>query len=521
MSWPFSQRVLETTSELLAERTRLRTGSTRRVNREQALRHSAAWACLRLRADLISTMPVDVFRRVAGVQVEQTKPPVLVEPGGRKVRMTEWMYSTQFDLDSCGNTVGIITARDGLGLPARIELQNIDDVTFIGKGPELTKVRIGGTEYEPEQIWHEKQFTVSGVPIGLSPIAYAALTLDAALSAKEFAAAWFSNSTMPGGHLKNVAKTLDRKEAIRVKSAFKGAVEAGDVWVSGKDWEFNMLSAKASESQFLETQSASVPDICRFLGVPGDMIDAEVSSGTVTYANVTQRNLQLLIMNIGPAIVRREEALSYGLLPQPRYVKLNTSALLRMDVKSRYEAHKVAIDSRIYPPSRALDMENMAPLTPEEVAEFATLFPTKVPATPAPAQNEQAELLATVRSALERELSAPVVNVHLAERETSIHNHMPGTTVENHVDVQPAEVRAPDVHVDVAPADVVVREVSTPEVIVNVAGPEVPITVEPTPVEIRNDVTVQPADVEVLPTEPKTRTIERDALGNIVAVHEE
>lgn len=376
MTWPFSQRGI-TASELLEERTLLRSGSSARVSRDQALRNSAAWACLRLRADLISTMPVDVYRRMNGVQVEQSKPPVMITPGGKEVRWMQHMYSTQVDLDSVGNTVGVITAIDGLGLPARIELANMDEVTFIGKGSKITKYRIGSTEYDPPQIWHEKQFTVSGVPVGLSPIAYAALTLQTSLSAQQFAHDWFTNSTTPGGHLKNTAKVLKRPEAARVKESFKSAISTGDLWVSGNDWEYNTLAAKASESQFLETQKASVADICRYLGVPGDMIDAETATGAITYANVTQRNLQLLIMNIGPAIARREEAISAGMLPQPRYIKLNTSALLRMDIKSRYDAHKVAIDARIYPPSRALDMENMAPLTPEEKAEFAELFPAK------------------------------------------------------------------------------------------------------------------------------------------------
>lgn len=384
MGWPFTNREVTATTAL-AERTAGRTRATHKtVSRNAALHHSAVWACLRLRADLISTMPVDVFRRIGGVQVEQNKPPVLTTPGGTNVRWTEWAYSTQFDLDSVGNAAGLITAYDGLGLPARVELFNIDDVTFIGRGGTVTKVRVGAEEYSYDQIWHEKQFTVGGCGVGLSPIAYAAMSINGYLSAQDFAADWFSNSTMPGGHLKNTAKTLDKAAARAAKESFKDSVASGDVWVSGNDWEYSMLSAKASESQFIEQQEFSVADVCRFFGVPADLIDAAAGGSSITYANITQRNLQLLIMNIGPAIARREEALSWGFLPRPRYLKLNTSALLRMDPKSRLESHKVAIDSRIYPPSRALDLENMPPLTPDEEAEFARLFPTKAstPATP-------------------------------------------------------------------------------------------------------------------------------------------
>lgn len=381
MTWPFGkqERFLNATDLVMRERMG-RSGKGSHVSRKEAMSHSAVWASLRLRADLISSMPVDIFRRVDGVQVEISKPPVFLEPGGPSLRWKEFVYSTQVDLDSAGNTVGIITARDSYRIPQRIELVSIDDVTFKGKGANLEAVRIGRTDYDPTDVWHEKQFTMSGLPIGLSPIAYAAKTLNAYLTAQQFAADWFGNGTVPGGHLKNVAKALDKNEAASIKANFKASVETGDVWVSGNDWEFNMLAAKASESQFIEQMQFSLADATRFLGVPGDVIDVAMQGQSITYANISQRNLQLLIMNLGPAIDRREEAWSYGLLPRPRYAKANTSALLRMDTKSRLEAHKLAIDSRIYPPSRALDLENMSPLTQEEIAEFAELFPNRAPA---------------------------------------------------------------------------------------------------------------------------------------------
>lgn len=380
MTWPFSERASKLTAQdLLAERAGFRGNSRTRVSREQSLSHSAVWAGLRLRADLISCMPVDVFRRVGGVQVEQKKPPVLITPGGSKVRWTEWAYSTQIDLDSCGNTFGIITAVDGLGMPARIELVNADDVVLRGKGSQVTEVRIAGEKYDYAQLWHEKQFTMSGLPVGLSPIAYAAMTLGGYLSAQQFAADWFGNSAVPASWLKNTNKTLDPTQSAKVKERFKASVSSGDVFVTGADWEYSVIAAKASESQFLETMKFSVSDACRFIGVPGDLIDAESSTGHVTYANITQRNLQLLIMNIGPAVTRREDAFSAGLVSGERYVKLNPGALLRMDLKSRYESYGTAIDKRFMVPSEARDLENLPPFTPEQEAEFTRLFPKTTP----------------------------------------------------------------------------------------------------------------------------------------------
>ena len=379
----FFKRDANLASTLLAERWAVRSGVRGvRVNREEALRNSAVWACLRLRADLLSTMPLDVFSRVDGVQIEQPRPAVLTTTGGPSLRFMEWSYSTQIDLDSCGNTVGLVLERDGYGLPALIEPFDIDAVSFIGHGSKIEKVRVGNVEYPYAKVWHEKQYTRAGLAVGLSPIAYAAYSLNSYLSAQEFAQDWFTNSTVPGGHLKNTARTLNKQEAAAMKESFKASVASGDVWVSGNDWQYDMLAAKASEAQFLETMEATVADVCRYLGVPGDMIDAPSKGSSVTYANITQRNMQLLVMNLGPAIARREEAWTHGLLPLKRYAKLNPDALLRMDLTSRYAAHKVGIDGRFLTPNEARAYENLPPLTPEQMAEFNVL--SKVPTPVAP-----------------------------------------------------------------------------------------------------------------------------------------
>ena len=355
------------------------------VNNSSALRSSAVWACLRLRADLISTMPLDAYRRLPDkTQVEVTKPPVLVTPGGEKVHVTEWVYSSQFDLDRAGNTVGLITALDGQGLPSRIDLQSISDVKVRGKGSEIIEWKIGGKTYQPREVWHERQFTVPGLPLGLSPIAYAAWSIGSYLSAQQFALNWFANDVAPVGTLKHASEEeISPKVADTMKERFKVAVSNRDVFVTGSEWEYTPALGDASAAAFLEQMQYGITDVTRFFGVPADMIDAGASGSSITYANITQRNLQLLIMNLGPAIVRREAALS-NLLPKPRFVKFNTDAILRMDPAAVVESLKTEIEARILAPSEARELRNRQPFTDAQIAEFDRLFANRASTAPAP-----------------------------------------------------------------------------------------------------------------------------------------
>lgn len=371
----FLFRSFPTAAELIPRRSvaRLRSVST-----DDAMHNSVVWACLRMRADLISTSPVDCYRNIDGRAVSFKTPPVLVNPGGATVGIAEWLYSTQIDLDRFGNCFGIIVARDGLGLPARIDLVAAETVSVQTKNGQITGYRVGQSTYEPRDIWHEKQFTVAGLPVGLSPVAAAALALSTSKSAQEFAADWFAGSGVPASHLKNTAQVLDAKDAEVVKIRFQDSVQSGDVFVTGSDWSYEMLGARASESGFIEAQEMTAQDLCRYFGAPGDIVDVSTKSGAITYANITQRNLQLLIINLGPAITRRETALS-ALLPSPRYVKLNTDAVvLRMDPKSRAELNGLLLTTKQRTPSEVREKDDLPPFTPAQIAEINALSP-KVP----------------------------------------------------------------------------------------------------------------------------------------------
>jgi HK97 family phage portal protein len=373
---PTQQRYAVTAESLIPPRGGTRVGAVS-VSTDTAMRHSAVWACLRLRANLISTMPLDVFRLVDGIQVEMPKPPVLVNPGGERVDILEWMFSSQMDLDRAGNTIGLITERNGLGLPGRIDLQPIAACSVVEWRDRPLQYRIDGKLYPASSVWHERQYTVPGLAVGLSPVAYAAWSIGQYQSAQQFALDWYGSGGIAKAHLKNTAVgEVDPSIATLAKERYKAAIDSNDLFVSGKDWELSPVQSEAVGTAWLDAQQYGVGDVARFFDVPGDLIDAVVSTGHVTYASISQRNLQLLIMHIGPPVIRREHALS-RLLPRPRYVKLNTSALLRMDDEARARVVQTRILSRTLTPNEGRELENLPPLTDAQVAEFDRFWPPK------------------------------------------------------------------------------------------------------------------------------------------------
>lgn len=362
------------TADRLIPRRTTTVGGVGAATPEQELRHSAVWACLRLRADLVSTMPVDAYRMVNDQQIEIVKRPVLIKPDG-ETPVHEWLFSTQFDLDRFGNVFGIITERTGDGLPARIELVPTASVTLLFRKGKLV-YRIGNKEYSPDQVWHEKQYTVPGLKFGLSPAVYAAWTAGEYLTVQNFAMDWFGNGAVPKAALKNTKRRIENKDATEVKEAFKAAIAVDGLFVHGFDWEYSPIQQDIAARSWLDMKQITSQEIARFFNCPADLIDAMSgpAGGRVTYQNIIQRNIQFLIMNLGPSLTRREKALS-TLLPEPRFVKLNTSSLLRMDDEARARFLQLMVAARIMTPTEARAKENLPPLTQDQIDEFTTLFP--------------------------------------------------------------------------------------------------------------------------------------------------
>jgi HK97 family phage portal protein len=359
--------------DLIPRRTAGPGFSSPYISTEDAMRNSAVWAALRIRADLISTLPLNIYRDVT---LEPGIPSVQIdaEPFGvlNSEEFAAFKYSSQIELDRTGNSVGII--REVFkGYPSVIDLQaSANCHPTVDQDNQITKWRIKDKFYTPDEIWHEKQYTISGSPLGLSPVANAAYTMGLYRSVEDFVTSWFMSGQTPRARLKNVNRELDAKEALIVKEAWRASQSMGEPFVHGSDWEYDLVQAQEASADWLSAMRMGAVDIARFFSVPANIIDANVSGQSVTYANLTARSLDFLVFHLQPAIERREEAWSQ-LIPLPRYVELDTDALLRMDPITRAQWIKEQIDARILSPNEGRAFENRKPFTQDQIDEFEKL----------------------------------------------------------------------------------------------------------------------------------------------------
>lgn len=337
------------------------------VDDDQAMRLGAVWGCVDLLAELVSTLPVDEYRRTNGVS-QATSSRFIEDPAGDGTGSEVWLRQFMTSELLRGNTFGFVTSIDESMWPSAIELLHPDRVTLrrnLQQGP-VTWL-LDGKEIDrwpAGPLWHVPAYCVAGSPAGMSPITYAAQTIGVGLAAQKFGAQWFGDGAHPTATLES-DQYIGEDDAKLLKTRIMAALDGGRApIVLGQGTKLNPIQVSPEESQFLETMKANADDIARFFfrRPPGE-------GGEITYANVEARSIDLLTYTLSGWLVRIERALS-RIRPRGRYVKFNADALLRVDTKTRYEAHTMAIRSGMASPDERRSLEDQPPIPSGAGAQY-------------------------------------------------------------------------------------------------------------------------------------------------------
>lgn len=215
-----------------------------------------------------------------------------------------------------------------------------------------------------DEIWHVRLFTVDGLN-GLNPISYARQAISLGLSTEEHGSRLFTNGAVASGVLRteqgltddafNRLKTQFHGEHMGVANAYKPMILE-----MGLDWK--PISLNAEDSQFLETRRFQRDEICAIFRVPPHLV-ANIEKASLN--NTETLGLQFINYGLMPYLTRIESRVYVGLLSEKDkknyYAKFNAGALLRGDIKTRYEQYGKGIQWGILSPNDCRDLEDMNP----------------------------------------------------------------------------------------------------------------------------------------------------------------
>lgn len=312
------------------------------VDAESAMRLSAVWACVRLLAGVGSTLPLDQYRKTPdGTRQPLPQSSLFVSPVP-DMTLSTWLYQVWTSLLLNGNAYGLVTGLGANGYPSTVEVVDPACVEWrsapdgwhsVVDGRDLKRWPVG-------PLWHVPLFTVPGQPFGMSPIENARHTIGAGMSAESFGAQFFQGGGNPNAIIYSESE-LTADQASGIKSAFVSATSGNrEPAVMGAGLKYERIQINPEESQFLDSQRFTVEQVARIYGVFPEMIGGATSGSNVTYANREQRAADWLTFGFMPYLVPVEDALS-SLVPRPQRIKFNVDALLRSDLKTRYESYAI------------------------------------------------------------------------------------------------------------------------------------------------------------------------------------
>lgn len=326
---------------------------------DKALQIAAVYACVKLIADSICTLPLHAYsRRPDGTRARIPLPPAIASPVGQGFT-SSWVQRPLVSLLLHGNAYGLVTGYGPTGWPSGLVWLKPSSVYLDeDKGQWYVK----GRPVPRGDVLHVPAMVVPGSALGVSPVGALARTFDAGYEAQIASGQWSKNRAVPGLKIRNSQKTLTADQADAAAARMKAKLRNGDPFVTGNDWDLDVLTIPAADEAFLGAIRANATQIASIYSVPPEMVGG-TTGGSLTYNTVEQQAIQLLTYGCRPWMVRLEEAVSGFMLPRPQYVKFNADALIRVDTKTRHEIYQIDrnIGLRNIDELRALEDEQPLP----------------------------------------------------------------------------------------------------------------------------------------------------------------
>jgi len=344
------------------------------VSQHTALQLSTVWACVRLIAETLATLPVALYENRNGAPVVASSHPVHFvisqQPNADQTPVEFW------------ENVGASLLLQGNSYCdpqwSRSDLTSLDFLLPQNMGPPR-RLTTGAIEYRytdeygkphtytDSTMMHTRGFGTDPL-CGMSPLAMGRNVLGAAMAADESAAKMFANGMKLGGVL-STDQILNPKQRTEIRddmtTQFAGATNAGKTMLLEAGMKYQQVSMTPEDAQMLQTRGFNVEEICRWFRVPPWMV-GHTANSTSWGTGMEQQMIGFLTFTLLPWIKRIEMSANRRLLRADErrrfYVKFNPEGLLRADSASRAAFYSSMTQNGIYTRDDCRVKEDLPPM---------------------------------------------------------------------------------------------------------------------------------------------------------------
>lgn len=199
---------------------------------------------------------------------------------------------------------------------------------------------------------------------GLDRLSYMRGTTTEAIASQGMTSQLFGSGGKPAGVLM-IDRVLDAKQRKAVKENFATIAETpySRLHLLEADMKYQQLNISPAEAQALETRRFSVEEFARWFNIPAVLLN---HANVTTWGSGVDSLLEGFVkFNLGPFLVNLQQAVRKRVLTaaqRARYtVEFSADALLRASLEKRIELYGKAINTGIYSPNEARQLENLPP----------------------------------------------------------------------------------------------------------------------------------------------------------------
>jgi HK97 family phage portal protein len=326
----------------------------REVDQKAALGLTAAYASVRLLADVVSSFPVDAYRRDNGIRRPYrpggTKPSWMLTPIPDEPTYTinQLISETVVSLYTDGNAF-LYAPRDERGEVLEVRVIDPRRVEIYREGREVRyKIHQGhGTPtavFGQDTILHIPLIAMPGELRGINPIHQLRVTLSLGLTLEDYAGNFFRTGSTPTGIIE-VPHDLTKEQGESLKTNWARHHAGQNMHTPGVltgGATFKALTFRPEDAQLLSSRQFTTEEIARIFRIPPNLLQV-TTPGAMSYNSVEQQNLAFVQYTLRPLVEMIERPLSTLILLPDAFVKFSMDSILRGTTKDRYDTYRVGL----------------------------------------------------------------------------------------------------------------------------------------------------------------------------------